>query len=376
MCKVIPLLMPDFGNSMEEGTILEWNVVEGDEIKVGDVLCQVETDKAVMEFESPVAGRLAKIYVAAGEATPVRQPIAYFASEGVDVDAFLSAEVEQPRPADLSQETRVKASPAVRRQARERQIDLTLIEGSGPGGRIVTSDLPSSSQDQATVSKHDDIGLTRQPLSKMRRAIAHRLQAAKRDIPHFYLRQTIDATSLVTFYKQQVDGSLNDIIVLACARVAQEFPAFRSRIEAEEIVEQASSHMGIAVSLDEGLVVPVVLHADRMTLQQLATETKKVIQEAQRGKVSETDQAVMTISNLGMFGVEEFAAIINPPESAILAVGAIREDVIVSGGAMRLGHVMTMTLSANHQVVDGRVAAAFMNRLQEILESPADLVSG
>jgi len=208
----------------------------------------------------------------------------------------------------------------------------------------------------------------------MRKAIARSMLAAKQSIPHFYMKATIDAGPLHEFYraaKERYSCTINDIITLACARVIRDFPAFRSRFENEEIVEFPAASIGIAVGMDEGLVVPVLIGAENMSLLQVARETQRIIEAARQGKVTAMGQGVFTITNLGGFGVQEFAAIINPPESAILAVGAIRESVIVKDAGLRPGRVMTMTLSADHRVIDGLMAATFLKRLSELLEAPA-----
>jgi len=212
-------------------------------------------------------------------------------------------------------------------------------------------------------------------MPKMRRAIGLNLQRSKQNIPHFYLRLTIEATPVLTFYRQQkplTGCTINDCIVLGTGRAMAEFPAVRSQIDGDEIVEFPHANIGIAVGVEHGLVVPVVCGVDRMTLPQLAVEAKRVVENARNGKLDNVGLGNFTITNLGMFGIEEFAAIINPPESGILAVSAVRESVIVQNGTMRPGHVMTMTLSADHRMVDGLVGAKFVARLKEILEHPSE----
>jgi pyruvate dehydrogenase E2 component (dihydrolipoamide acetyltransferase) len=214
-------------------------------------------------------------------------------------------------------------------------------------------------------------------MSNMRKAIATNLQASKQTIPHFYMKVTVNADPMVSFYqgeKAKYPCSINDVITLACAKVIQEMPAFRSRIEDNEIVTFPDSNIGIAVGMDDGLVVPVIRGVNNMSLQQLGSEARRIVTGARGGKIEGMGQGVFTISNLGMFGIEEFSAIINPPEAAILAVGATREEVIVSGGTLRAGRVMTLTLSVDHRVIDGLVAAKFMGRLKEILEYPQQLI--
>jgi len=401
---VKPILMPLAGQTMEEGTIVKWRVQPGEVISVGDIIFEVETDKATVEVEAVDSGRLARIVVPEGQAVAALSPVAYLAENDADVDAYLAREagghsaaaaadqtpesapgetpkpavetpaVEAPPPAIQARpagprEGGIKASPAARRIARERGIDLASIaSGSGPGGRIVTADLEKT---QATAAEP-----VRRKMSPMRKAIARNVLASKQGIPHFYMQLTVDAGPLVWFYQQQKANTgctINDCIVLACGRVLREFPALRSRVEGDEILQIPTANIGIAVGMDDGLVVPVIIGVDRMSLAQLTRERKRIVEAARRRKIENMGQGVMTISNLGMYGVEQFVGIINPPEAALLAVGAVREDVIVRDGAIRAGKVMTMTLSADHRVVDGMLASRFLAGLREILEDPAQL---
>jgi pyruvate dehydrogenase E2 component (dihydrolipoamide acetyltransferase) len=404
--KVAPILMPQAGNTMEEGIVVVWRVKEGDVIAVGQIICEIETDKATIEYESPEAGRLARIVARAGEPVPVKELIAVLADADADADAYLAGQGASAAPSvaaaadgnglpgaaaavatgaasqraavptPVTAEGRVKASPAARRVAAERGVDLATVgAGSGPGGRILSTDVASVAVAAAAAGNGRTPAERRTPMSKMRRAIGLNLQQSKQSIPHFYMRMTIDADPLLAFYrakKPQANCTLNDVIVLAVGRAMHEFPGVRSQIVGNEIVEYPHANIGVAVGVDEGLVVPVVLGVDTMSLAQLAAEARRVVESARKGMLENIGKGNFTISNLGMFGVEEFSAIINPPESGILAVSAIREAVIVAGGAMRPGHVMTMTLSADHRVVDGVLAAKFTARLQEILEHPAE----
>jgi len=390
---VVPVLMPQAGQSMEEGTILSWKVKEGDTIEVGQVIMEIETDKATMEVEADAAGRLAKIVSGEGDIVEVKVPVAYLAEEGVDVDAYIAsaggaapaaakaeaklaptktaAPAVQKSPASVSASGRVKASPAARKAAADKGIDLASIgAGSGPGGRILSSDVENADVIPTETQVHT--------LSKMRRAIANNLLYSKQNVPHFYAKTTIDAGLLFSTYRQtkeQFKCSVNDFVTRACAKAVRQYPAFRSQYKGTEVVENPSANIGIAVGTDEGLTVPVVLVADRMKMEQLAARTREVVESARNGKLEGMGQGVFTITNLGMFGVEEFSAIINPPESAILAVGAIREGVIVENGAMRPTRLMTVTLSVDHRVIDGVLAAQFLKTLKELLEAPEQLVS-
>ncbi|MDH3582609.1 MAG: 2-oxo acid dehydrogenase subunit E2 [Phycisphaerae bacterium] len=396
---ITPILMPQAGNSMEEGTIVEWRVKAGDTVELGQIICDIETDKAVIEYESPAAGRLARIVAQADQTVEVKQPIAYLGDDDAGLDAFLAsaagaapaavaaAEVSAPSrvaaataaPTVVAAPTvaggRVKASPAARALARAKQLDLaTVSHGSGPGGRILSTDLagiePGST---ATTAAGDAV---RRPMSRMRRAIAANLQASKQTVPHFYVRQTISAGPMMAFYRENkptAGCTVNDVILLAVARTMAEFPGFRSRLDGKDILEHPAANIGIAVGIEDGLVVPVLPAVDRMTLAEVAKASRALVDRARGGMVDNMGQGAFTISNMGMFGVEEFTAIINPPESGILAVSAIRDQPIVEDGELRAGQVMTMTLSADHRIVDGVLAAQFIRRLQEILENPGQL---
>jgi pyruvate dehydrogenase E2 component (dihydrolipoamide acetyltransferase) len=393
---VIPILMPQAGQSMEEGTILSWKVAEGDRIEVGQIIMEIETDKATMEVEAVDAGRIAKIIAAEGAIVEVKVPVAYIAEEGVNIDAYLgsspaestaaskaaaaapkaeaapakSSAPSQKQAASISESGRVKASPAARKAAIDKGIDLATVGGSGPGGRVISSDVESA---EAAPTEARTYAVT-----KMRKAIATNLLYSKQNVPHFYAKTTIDAGALFSTYrktKEQFKCSVNDFITYACGKAIRQYPAFRSQYKNHEITEYPSVNIGIAVGTDDGLTVPVVLDVDKMNLQQLAAKTQQVVESARKGRMEGLGQGVFTITNLGMFGVEDFSAIINPPEAAILAVGAIREGVVVENGAIRPTRLMSMTISADHRVIDGVLAAKFLQTLKELLEKPQQLVS-
>ncbi len=410
---MIKITMPQAGQTMEEGSIVNWRKSEGEHVSKGEILLEIETDKANVEVEATEDGVLRKILCPAGVTVPVHAPIAVLASVSEDISALvedaraelksflvgnpnlidalglgnagtvsvnldskaaeaLVQQVSVPVPATATVTQEAKASPAARKIARERNLVLDrLMPGSGPGGRILSTDVEKA---PAAIPG----GVVRRPMTGMRRAIARNLLLSKQTIPHFYMRLTIDAGPLLDFYraeKAKYACTLNDVITLACARVICDFPALRSRIEGDDLVESPSTGIGIAVGMEDGLRVPVLDGVERMSLREVARESRRVIEAAQQGKLEGVGKGVFTISNLGMFGIEEFAAIINPPEAAILAVGAIREDVLVKNGALRAGRVMTMTLSADHRVVDGLLAAKFLARLRVILEAPESLAS-
>jgi pyruvate dehydrogenase E2 component (dihydrolipoamide acetyltransferase) len=395
--EVIPILMPQAGQSMEEGTIVKWHVQPGSQVEKGQILFDVETDKAVIEVEADHSGRLARIVAEVDSIVAIKVPVAYLAENDADVDAYLAqhgnaaapassgaapssastpsvsqAVPATPRtPAALTSEGRVKASPAARKAAAEKGIALEGVgAGSGPGGRILSTDVANVQTIAASATE------TRQPLTGMRKAIARNLTLSKQTIPHFYMRQTIEAEAMMAYNRErkaEFPCSINDVITMACARAIREFPAFRSRMEGDEIVQYPGANIGIAVGLENGLVVPVVCGADRMNLRQLAGETRRIVEAARGGKLEAMGQGVFTISNLGMFGIEEFSAIINPPEAAILAVSAIRETCVVHNGAIRAAKVMTLTISCDHRLIDGLMAARFMAKLKELLEGPEQL---
>lgn len=405
--KVVPILMPKAGQSMEEGVIVKWHAQAGAAISKGAILFEIETDKATMEVEAPDSGRLARIVVAEGASSPVLLPVAYLADNDADVDAFIAATgggqaaatgattasapaaekpvVETSAPATTTETGRVKASPAARKIAGERGVDLTTVaRGSGPGGRILSTDIPAAAATKPAVAAAAPVaqgelpaGVVRKRMSGMRKAIARNLTLSKTTIPHWYITSRINAGAMMTLYKSQkakVGCSVNDVIVMACAKAIMEFPAMHSRVDGETVLEFPGANIGVAVGMDDGLVVPVVMNAEQLTLAQLAVETKRLANQARAGKIENMGQGIFTISNLGMFGVDDFVAIINPPEAAILAVSAVREDVIVKDGAIKAGQTLNLTLSGDHRLIDGTLGAQFMARLKALLEDPAQLV--
>jgi pyruvate dehydrogenase E2 component (dihydrolipoamide acetyltransferase) len=407
--KVIPVLMPKAGQSMEEGVIVKWHVQPGATIQKGMILFEIETDKATMEVEATDEGRLARIVVPESGSSPVLLPVAYLADTDADVDAFIAgsggapapgADVASPTPkadsvkpveggsapAISAQTGRVKASPAARKIAGERGVDLaTVPQGSGPHGRVLSTDVPAAGIPKPAVKAEVPVsqgelpaGAVRKRMSGMRKAIARNLTLSKTTIPHWYVSSRINAGAMMAFYKSQkvkTGCSVNDVIVMACAKAIMEFPAMHSRVDGETVIEFPGANIGVAVGMDDGLVVPVLLNAQDLTLAQLGVETKRLANQARAGKIENMGQGIFTISNLGMFGVDEFVAIINPPEASILAVSTVREDVIVKDGAIKAGQTMNLTLSADHRLIDGTLGAQFMARLKALLENPIQLIA-
>jgi pyruvate dehydrogenase E2 component (dihydrolipoamide acetyltransferase) len=380
---VVPILMPQAGNSMEEGTILRWHKGVGDRVAIGEVLFEVETDKANIDVEAEAAGRLARVLVREGDTVAVKTPVALLAERDEDVAGWtartaVAVASDKPVPSapapmrevvDRPESGELRASPAAHKRAAELGVSIgSLGTGSGPHGRILVEDVEA-----AAVAGPKAVPAPAPQSTRMRKAIGRAMAHSKATVPHFYMKATVEAGALLGFYeaeKAKYPCSLTDVLVLACARAMQEFPQFRTRTEGEESEIFAESNVGLAVALEQGLVVPAVIAAERLSLRAIAEETRRLVGLAQEGKLEGVGKATMTISNLGMFGVEEFTAIISPPEAAILAVGAVRESVAVHDGAIRATKTMSLTLSSDHRVIDGAVAARFMARLTELLTAP------
>lgn len=407
--------MPRLSDTMEEGVIVEWHKKEGDKIQVGDVLAEVETDKATMDLESYWDGVLLKIMAPKGQAVPVEGLIAVIGEEGEDVEKILadaqstppatedkaaekapsdietasvpsepSAAEHAPAAQDSEESGRIKASPLARKMASERGIDLQLIQGSGEGGRIVKRDIenyipapaaPVAGSIVATEAYED------KPLSQMRKTIARRLSESKFTAPHFYLTMEIDMSRAVEARKSMneispVKISFNDLIIKATAAALRQNPDVNVSWMGDKLRYYKHIHIGVAVAIDEGLVVPVVRFADQKTLSQIAGEVRELGEKARERKLQpeEFQGNTFTISNLGMFGIEEFTAIINPPDACILAVGAIKEKAVVKDGEIKAAHLMKVTLSCDHRAVDGAVGSRFLKTLKELLEEPVRLL--
>jgi pyruvate dehydrogenase E2 component (dihydrolipoamide acetyltransferase) len=406
------LTMPQASNTMEEGTIVRWLKKEGDRVEQGEILLEIETDKATIEVESPAAGTVRALLVPAGEIAPIHAPLAILAEPDEPIETALAeakaqlnqsvasapatpsapaeahkSEIPNPKSqiatAALSTGGRLKASPAARRLANEQTVDLAAVPtASGPTGRILSTDVLAAAEKGPLAeirNPKSEIGAgPGRPLAGIRRAIARNLTLSKQTIPHFYMKLTVDADPMLRLYKAgpgRSPFSLNDIVIAGCARCMTEIPVFRSRLENDRIIDYPTANVGIAVGTDQALVVPVVVAADQLSLRQLGATTRRLVADARAGKVANSGQGCLTISNLGMFGVEEFSAIINPPEAAILAVGAIREQVVVENGAIRPGRVMTAIISADHRLIDGMAAAKFLARLKQLLEDPSQLMN-
>lgn len=412
--------MPKMSDTMTEGVVVAWHKKVGDTVKVGDILAEVETDKATMELENYVKGTLLHIGVEQGHAVPVDALIAIVGKEGEDVAALLnagapalaasSASAPEQAPAQNSAPAqapvealaptdpqRIKASPLARKLAAEQGLDLRRIQGSGDNGRIVRRDLqgqaaakaPAAAEALATpdlsawLNRPAGQGesFTDQPLSQMRKTIARRLSESKNAAPHFYLTMEIDMDQAVEARQRlnqnaPVKISINDLVIKAAAMALRQHPAVNSSWLGDRIRQNHHIHVGVAMALPEGLVVPVLRFADQKNLVQIATQTKEYAGKAKEKKLQPQDWEgnTFTISNLGMFGIEAFTAIINPPDACILAVGAVRECPVVRNGQLSVGQRMTVTLSCDHRVVDGATGAAFLQSLSLMLRDPVSML--
>jgi pyruvate dehydrogenase E2 component (dihydrolipoamide acetyltransferase) len=404
---ITEVIMPKAGQTMEEGTILTWLIRVGEEVKKGDKLVEVETDKAVLEVESPGSGVLRKIFYNEDDVIPVLETIAIIADADEDISSVLvetgkKTKVAGEQDAVVAQETiegtltapkeieeqpreivqKIKAgkaiaTPAARRVAREKNIDLSIVKSSDSSGRITEADVLAFAE---AVAKSAEAAPKekRVRLSPMRKAIAKNLLYSKQNIPHFYLTIEVDATQLYETYqkvKQEHNVSINDYIVKAVAITLPEFPSINSQLEEDAQVFKSEVNIGIAVALKEGLCIPVLLNADKLTLYEIADRVRTLVQNAREGKIVGTGKGTFTISNLGMFGITEFAAVINPPEVGILAVGKLCENVRVVEGKVDIGKGIKLTLSGDHRAFDGVIGSEFLSKIKNLLESPHQLIS-
>ena len=421
MAKIIGL--PKLSPTMEEGVLLEWAKKEGDAVEIDDLLAEVETDKATMEFRSFDKGVLLKILVPAGESAAPDTPVAIIGNEGEDISALLAqvasktpaaavapaapaaapaaaapaeaaseaAPAAQPGPAAApaapvrADGERAFASPLVRRLAREQGIDLATIHGSGPRGRIVKRDLEGATAAPAVVANAGSFQRLPPRVEKAsgtRKTIARRLTESKQTVPHFYLTIDVDAGPLVAaraMMNSALDGdkvSFNDIIIKAAAMALRKFPQANASWMGDTIHYHQVVDISVAVAIDDGLVTPVVRDADRLGVLEISHAVRELAGKAKDKKLrlEEMTGGTFSISNLGMFGVEEFAAVINPPEGALLAVGALRDAPIVRDGQVVAGKKMKVTLSCDHRVVDGAVGAQWLQFFQRYIEAPMSML--
>ncbi len=422
----IKVEMPKLSDTMEEGVIAKWNVEEGDKVESGDVIAEVETDKATMEVEVFDAGTILKILANEGDAVPLGKTMAIIGEEGEDISDLIeeaksgvtekeesakkekqkSKKEEEKEPVDpvfgdleqngseqktkqksasVTEDGRIKASPLARKMAEDKGIELSKVQGSGPEGRIIKRDIeeytpsrePAAPAAMPAASREDK----EHRVSQMRKAIARRLAESKYSSPHYYETIDIDMQHVFAARKKlneasDVKISFNDIVVKACAMALRRHPQINSSWKEDTILEHGDVNVAFAVAIEEGLVTPVIPQTDQKGLAQISAESKELAELARDRKLQpeQMEGSTFTISNLGMFGIEEFTAIINPPNACILAVGAIRDVPVVENGEVVPGKRMKVTLSSDHRIVDGATAAQFLSTLRNLLENPLGML--
>jgi pyruvate dehydrogenase E2 component (dihydrolipoyllysine-residue acetyltransferase) len=405
------VVMPRLSDSMEEGTVLQWLKAVGDEISVGDELVEIETDKANMAYESDVAGTLSEILVQEGETVVIGTPIARVGDADEGSEASTTGPVtaatptvpaaergSAPRgapatapPAGDGNGHRIKASPLARRIAKERKLDLSQLHGSGPGGRILKTDVESApSVGDAAGPTAEGISpetakgqATYEKLSKTQQVIARRMAESKATAPHFYLRALVDMSQAVEgraklkalAAEDSIVPSFNDMVVKACALALREHPRANGAYRDGRFELYSRVNVGVAVAAKDALVVPTVFDADRKGLRQIAAESRALAQRVREGQITppELSGATFTVSNLGMYGIDGFSAVINPPQAAILAVGAIEERPVVRDGEIATAHLMQVDLACDHRILYGAPAAEFLARIRALLQEPLSL---
>lgn len=402
--------MPKLSDTMSEGSVARWLKKEGDKVSAGIPVIEIDTDKATMEYECPASGTLLKILVGDGQKCALQAPIAiigkpdekweealekYNAKKG---GAAASSETKKEAPKASSAaapsassskasasapDLNVKASPLAKKIAADKGIDLKAIQGSGPNGRIVQRDLdqaPSSGSSSSSFAFAANAEVEKIPHTNMRKTIARRLAESVNTAPHFFLTVNINMTNLLAWRKDAVAKlpenekfSVNDLVIFLTARALKRHPDVNSSWQDDYVAKYRDVHMSVAVALPKGLMTPVVRHADKLTVVQIAQETKRLVKLAKDGKLQPNDYAggTFSVSNLGMAGIESFTAIINPPQAAILAVGAtVPTPVVLPNGTIGVEQRMKVTLSCDHRVIDGAVGAEFLKTLRQFFEDP------
>ena len=403
--------MPKMSDTMEEGIISSWLKKVGDKVNSGDILAEVETDKATMELESYDDGILLHIGVKNGESVPVNDVIAIIGEKGENIKEILKEEetkeeetkeeetkeeetkeeetITIPEINDISKDKRLKASPLAKKIAEEKGINLTNIKGSGDGGRIVKKDIENdkeiiSSRNSTNIILPKTIGeesFDEVPISQMRKTISKRLSESKFSSPHFYITMEINMDNCIEGRKKinetsEVKISFNDIIIKATAAALRKHPMINSSYLEDKLRTNHHIHIGVAVAVKDGLLVPIIKFADNKSLSHISLEVKNLANRAKNKNLQPSDWEgnTFTISNLGMFGIDEFTAIINPNDSCILAVGGIKNTPIIKNGEIVPGNLMKVTLSCDHRIVDGASGSAFLQTLKELIEDPIKIL--
>jgi len=413
--------MPKMSDTMEEGIISSWLKKVGDKVNSGDILAEVETDKATMELESYDDGILLHIGVKNGESVPVNDVIAIIGEKGENIKEILKEEeakeeetkeeeakeeetkeeetkeeeakeeetITIPEINDISKDKRLKASPLAKKIAEEKGINLTNIKGSGDGGRIIKKDIEEnteiiSTQNSTNIILPKTIGeesFDEVPISQMRKTISKRLSESKFSSPHFYITMEINMDNCIKGRKKinetsEVKISFNDIIIKATAAALRKHPMINSSYLEDKLRINHHIHIGVAVAVKNGLLVPIIKFADNKSLSHISLEVKNLANKAKNKNLQPSDWEgnTFTISNLGMFGIDEFTAIINPNDSCILAVGGIKNTPIIKNGEIVPGNLMKVTLSCDHRIVDGAMGSAFLQTLKELIEDPIKIL--
>jgi len=439
---ITKVVMPKLSDAMETGKVIKWLKKEGDPIKGGDVIAEIETDKANVEIEAFGGGVLRKIVVGEGGQVPVGDMIGVIADPADDIGAIATAAPAGPAPAPAApaapaaersasvpamesyrsepatkaivpmsavpaqvqgRDGRVKASPLARKVAAQAGVDLRLLQGTGPGGRIVRRDVeaatasprpaaapvaagrPAAAAAAApafVIPARTDAEFEDRPLSPMRATIAKRMPLSKAPVPHFYVTSEV-AMDRAWALRAELNGlegqpkiSVTDMVIKACALALMKNPGVNAQLQGQSLRIFHRAHIGVAVALDEGLITPVLRDCDVKPLAKIAVDARDLAERARGGKLraQEFSGATFSVSNLGMYDVEEFSAIINPPEGAILAVGAVLEKAVVDNGQVRVGRRMKMTISCDHRVMDGAMGARFLQDVKRLLEEPLRLL--
>jgi len=429
------VVMPKMSETMEEGIVVKWLKHEGEQVRTGDVIAEIETDKAVLELEAQAAGVLRKIFAPEDSKVPVGEPIALIGAPDEDISSLTvgstgpvptsaqplptpAAVAPQPLSAasragaqEAATRERIDASPLARRMAEEAGIDIARVRGTGPGGRVVKRDIETFIEQHRTLAQERSPAPTpatagrgggppsgpaapapslaaateyeEHELGSMRKTIARRMVQSKSNAPHFYMTIAIDMDPTIALrnsLNELIDDerkiSFNDMILKAAALALRRFPRMNVSYVEDRLRMHHRVHIGIAVALEEGLITPVIRDCDRKSVGEIAREARELSERARarRLKLDEYTGGTFSISNLGMYGVEEFGAIINPPEAAILAVGAIQSQPVVMDGQLAVGQRMKVTLSCDHRAVDGASAAQFLQLLKQLLERPLQLM--
>ncbi|MFH1905559.1 MAG: dihydrolipoamide acetyltransferase family protein [bacterium] len=379
------IIMPKLGQTVEESTVGKWLKKEGDKVEKGDVLLEITTDKATLEVESFANGVLRKIVHKEGDIVPVLTIIGYIAGSmdeeisekpqeqlqgKKEEEASIDESVQEVRDKSIIEEVRIKISPLAKKLAKEKGIDVTKVNGTGPGGRIVKEDILAFGGAEKITAKTI-------PVKGMRKVIAERLQKSFQTIPHFYLSTEIDMTECVKARAEKSPKpAFNDIIIKASALAISENPEINSSFKGDSIEIVGDINIGLAVAVDDGLVVPVIRNANKLAISDISKKRDELVNKARGGKLlpSDYEEGTFTISNLGMFEIDNFSAIINPPQSAILAIGRIKQKPVIIDGNIGIRSMMQVTASFDHRCIDGVLGAKFLQKVKGYLENPRDIM--